>query len=830
MSINSSPEITFEIEEAYDAWKDGKGTKASFVTKSGGYENARAIEAILDKGSAPIPSKKSVPIKPLQRLNANRKSRRARISSKRKEEVERVSMPSSSGRIPPVMAILTSFVIGLAMFVSNIYSILGIILLSFTVGFHLLSLIWLEILTLPSLKNRKEFEWTWGLWSLLLTISTLTSIIIIAVDFIPTTSSDNFSLLFNETNTFHPAMKFALFFQITSNFFLISSMKNVTKLKNKLIKSPWTIASLISLITVILPIISIENIYDLTLTEDFILINFSAIIIASSAMIYGRSAYSSLSITALSVIAPSILGFVILLQQGNSIEIRDSTIISTYLVAPLLVNVTTWIIIPSDTINLKSEDGETPKPKLIIPNAIILITLISCLIYISFQSNRMQYVLIPLLFSYAIFSREHDNRVGGPKLNVHSIVARNTQHYNNLKNKKIKLNFSILGATETGKTSFTAALWTLLQTRELRKIWWSKFVHIDDHKILQDSQNGYNGKKLLALAESGGCRTIEEMLNQRIPSKSCEDWIARQDFPRPDKNTPFPFSAQSFGKSEQILDDFKTLLGDSENRALPDPTRNPGKITMTMNFHADVEIIHPSFLFGRAWNPLKKYKREICDIDLDIETWDINGESFSAAVRLTRDAFNSNSQLSSQSIMKPVRQSELDALGSAANPEHVEDAKKLFLNSSHSFLIVDTDDLLNNDDKKGVEDFLRLMLLIHKKGDGKLERLQILLNMADKLLERNDEYGLYDWSEMNDTEKPEKIINDATNSAFGQLKSAGMEAGARFTCTFGGLVPETDENNKLNGIFLAPYPMIPVNVIEPFIDVILSSNLTYEDF
>ena len=30
--------------------------------------------------------------------------------------------------------------------------------------------------------------------------------------------------------------------------------------------------------------------------------------------------------------------------------------------------------------------------------------------------------------------------------------------------------------------------------------------------------------------------------------------------------------------------------------------------------NADVEIIHPSFLFGRAWNPLKKYKSVLLQV------------------------------------------------------------------------------------------------------------------------------------------------------------------------------------------------------------------------
>jgi len=763
---------------------------------------------------------------------------RRKKSSNRQKNVERVSVQVPQGVTRNFMAIafILILVIMLGFSLSDIYSELGILLLSVSVGSHLLSLFWLEILTLPRFKNRKEFRWNWWVWLNLLGISILSSIFILAVDFLPSTNSNDFSILFNYVdelggkNTFHPFMKTALLFQITSNIFLISSMKNVTKFRNELIKSPWTIASLISLFSVMSVIVSIEDTYDLTLTEDLTLINFSAIIICSSAMIYGRSANSNFSMAVgLSLITPSVLGYLILYQQGDGVGISDS-IFTMYIIAPLLLNFITWIA-PSNVIKINSKDSDTLRSKLIISNAIILILLVICIIYLSSQSNRMYLTLIPLLFSYSIFSREHKTRVGGSTLKINRIVDRNTKD-GNITNKKIKLKFSILGATATGKTSFTASLWTLLRTRELRRIWWSPRIFIEDHKVLSDYIEGSNGKNLQGLAKRGGYKEgnsidVERMLEDRSAALSCKDWISEGYFPTPSKNSPFPFTVQSFGESEQKLDNLRTLLVDPENRALPETTTTPGKITITMNFHADAEIIHPSFLWGR--NQINKGKREIFEIGLDIETWDINGESFSAAVDHTRDFVNSDSQRLSQSIMKPITQSELNESGhEEAKAADVEDARKLFLHSSHTFLIVDTDDLLYHRDTKGVEQYLRLLRTIHQKGEGRLERLQILLNKADELLENNDEYGLEEWRDMNDRNKSEEMINDATNSAFDELRASGMDVGVGFTCTFGGLVTENPKE-KTNKKFLAPYPMIPVNVLEPFIDVILGSNLTFDD-
>jgi hypothetical protein len=836
MSIDSPTdisEIPSEALIAYESYADGETQYVDFVMKAGGAEKAELYERIINE-SINKANKANEP-RATKKINIGGIFRGGKKSSNREKNAERVSVQDSQGLSLRflVIAFIITIVIGLGMSVTDIYSELGIILLSVSVGLHLLSLFWLEILTLPRFRYRKEFGWSWRLWTYLFGISVFTSIFIIVVDFLPSTNSNDFSILFNYSdtlegkNTFHPFMKTALLFQITSNIFLISSMKNVTKFRNELIRSPWTIASLISLFSVICIIISIQDTYDLTLTEDLTLINFSAIIIASSAMIYGRSAVSNNSMTVgLSIITPSILGYLILYQQGDVVEISDS-MFTMYIIAPLLLNFITWMF-PSNVIKINSKDSETQRSKLIFSNAFILIFLIFFIIYLSLQSNRMYLTLTPLLLSYAIFSREHKTRVGGSILKVHRIVARNTQD-GDINNKKIKLKFSILGGPATGKTSFTAALWTLLKTRELRRIWWSKEIQIDNHKILKDNLST-NSEKLQELASKGrlpeSLSGIELMLEARNAANSCKDWINNRDFPTPSENSPFPFTVQSFGSSEQKLNNLRTLLIDPDNRALPEPTTTTGKITITMNFHADIEIIHPSFLWGRTL--LNKGKREICEIELDIETWDINGESFSAAVFHTREFFNSESQGLSQSIMKPITRSELNNSGhQEAQVALVEDARKLFLHSSHTFLIVDTDDLLYRGDNKGVEEYIRLMRRIHKKGGGKLERLQILLNKADDLLENDDEYSLNEWSDMNDRNKSEQIINEATNFAFNELRASGMDVGVGLTCTFGGLVTEKSEEGKT--IELAPYPMIPVNVLEPFIDVILGSNLIFDD-
>ena len=186
---------------------------------------------------------------------------------------------------------------------------------------------------------------------------------------------------------------------------------------------------------------------------------------------------------------------------------------------------------------------------------------------------------------------------------------------------------------------------------------------------------------------------------------------------------------------------------------------------------------------------------------------------------------------------KKITKDDLAALGYKDVPENeVENARDLFLQTRHAFLIVDVDELINGD-KKGVEKFLRMMDDLSKGQDRRLETLQILLNKADLLLGSEAKHQkLVRWHQMNDREISEQILNDATNHALDDLKRRGLKVDVTFSCSFGGLVPDLQEdgktqkkNNKGEGVWLPPYPMIPVNVMEPLIDVIMRSRLHSED-
>jgi hypothetical protein len=818
LGVNSVSDIPESAAQAYWEWVDGEGTEGEFVQSAGGVENARIIQRLLH---------------PQRREEAERlidepeQHSTAKFQSRPKSPYKsRQAEGQSTETTPPVLALFLSIGIAMVMIVKDEYQALGIILIAPALGFHLLSLIWLEVFTMSSFRRRPAVRWSWLSWSCILGVSILSSSFIGFTSILATSDLAEFSLIFDRPTALawipgSLTFKICLLFQIISNVMLISSLKGFERLPSKWIRSPWTIPSVTSLISLTLLIFFEEYNW----SNDVLLATFGTFIIGSSAHVYGRSANSSLLMTSFCVILPSFLGLLIITQPGFEFEFRDSTTALTYIALPLFLNVMTWVI-PKDSSELSSEGFDDTGPHLMMSNAFLFFIAIACVYLVVLQSERWFIPVIPAIFSYAIYSREHTNKLGGDVIKVNRIINRygtGTKSY-----RKVRLNFSILGAVETGKTSFTTALWTLLTSRDIRNIWWSKWIDFEDHQILRD-----HGHNLDDLAARGSCETVAEMLEERIAIKTCNHWINQREFPSPGTETPFPFSAQSFGTSERELNELKALIVSRENRGLPAETTVAGKVSIVVSFHADVDIISPSFFWKRAL----QNKRESCEIELMIETWDIAGESFAAAITHTRELMNSSNSRNYQWIRKGINRKELNQLGHMnADPGQVQAARDLFLQSSHTFLIVDLEDLIDGGDGKKVTEYLRLMQKIHREGDGRLETLQILLNKADILFgPKDDKSILSGWWEVGDRRKAEEILNDATNYALDDLRASGLEVGVSFMCAFGGIVPELDEYDKPimksdgKHSMLAPYPMIPVNIIEPLIDVILSSRLYCED-
>ncbi len=743
----------------------------------------------------------------------------------------------SWNEMPPILGLTITFVIGVTMYLNDQYSNLGTILLSFSLGFHFVSLVWLEILTMPRFRRRSDMDWIFNVWSILVVISMAASSTIIVTNHMPTTATVEFGMIFNDQTDRSPVLEICLILQIVLNGLGILSMDPKSTghqtASSRALRSPWTVGSFASLMT--LCILLVFPGYQWS--DDLILMVFAAVIIGTSAWIYGRSEGHRPTDVLFYTLVPSALGFLILdqsdLQSLDEGTNSPMTLVS-FIALPIVLNTITWTF-PRRSSDYSVEEMNQDNVNVIWTSLVIFCVAVAGVLLLGLQTDSVVIPLLPLVFAYLIYSREHTKKMGGDVLRVHRILPRESTGQKTY--KKVGLKFSILGATGTGKTSFTTALWTLLTTSQNSNIWWAKAIDSDGpHQIIKVDE-----KVLNELAARGECSNGESMLMERICLRTCSEWIEKGIFPRPGES-PFPFHAEAFGQSQNELQELRAMMIDTDpdKRKLPEPTSTPGKVEMSISFHADVSVISPSFMFTKS--PFSRSRSgQRTEVELRVETWDIKGESFAAAVNFTRELVNNPKLRKSQWMSTKITQDHLDNLGyPLADPGQVKLARKQFLESSHTFLIVDLEDLLRDDDYKQVQRYLRLLQKLNRGDNSNLESLTVVLNKADHLLDGGSMTALTDWSQMNDDSQAERVLNMATNYALDELKGTGLDTRVKFVCAFGGLVVALDhednpimEYNEVTGEneekMLAPYPMIPVNVIEPLIEVILNSSLHSED-
>ena len=507
--------------------------------------------------------------------------------------------------------------------------------------------------------------------------------------------------------------------------------------------------------------------------------------------------------------------------------VNEEFAILSYLVLPIILNAMT-LLLPNkpDDININRKGINTV-------GLIILSIVFTNIIMISITPN-VDNLLIPMIsiLGFVSYRREHSRKIGGDFVIIHRILNRELGEKNaRRKYKKVNLKITLLGASGTGKTSYCTALWTLITTRINREIWWSKDIQIEGkHKYLKEEKNQ---QTLKALAEQGGSKgDIGEMLVERIAGTTCNKWIERSSFPEPSNNNSMPFSAEAFGKSEEELQRLKkkiTAINPSV-RGLPDPTQKGGKIEMDISFLAEVEQISPRFLLRNRGLSAGR-KGVVTEVTLRLESWDITGESFEDAVEYTRLQLNKGIK-TSELKTKNINEEDRAEIGSSVGLDEINRAKYLFMNSPQIFYIVDVDDLVNKGDMKNVEKFLRLITKLNIDGGLGLESIKILINKADELIDHtieDDELSLSKWGELRDSRKSDNLVNIMTNQALDDLKATGLQVSSTFICSFGGLVPELDDDDDpiiMEGKPLkqASYPMVPVNVLEPLIDILLSEN------
>lgn len=843
-------DVPARIKDAHKAFMKGEMNEMQWWSMCDGKNTAKEYEKALGLKSASQSPRGTV-----ERTRSSRLVRGPPPPSRRydddwnddsEEEEEETDSPYEAPTptaAPPVFAVALAALLTLMYEGTGTLELVGVVLVSISFAFNLMGLIWLEILTLPFFRNRSEVLWDWKLWGIIMGVSIAASLTIIATNYIP--GQKPYEEIFNSPGLHQfQLLEIALMIQVLFNFLLTWSMgwtnsgERRLDASKKILRSPWTVGSIASLATCWFLVQYPNHVWG----GDLIIMLLGASIVGSSAWVYGRHEVSTNKTLMLHASTPYLIILIVYQWLDDQMGLTNSSqLFFAFLAFPLALNFLTWML-PKRTSDYTKQDFEGTSIGVNWPNMVILIGAIGTIAAISYQSDTKIIPLIPLFFVYHIYSREHSRKMGGDILKVHRILPRDSSNIGAF--KKVGLKFSLLGPTESGKTSFATALWTLMREPDNMHIWWSNQVEPrGKHKILGLGKN--TDRKTLEALAARGKSTVEDMMDARISGTTCREFwdgnnngIQPGSLPRPEAGVPFPFFAEAFQESQKILNNFMRLVvePDPKKRDFPPATSSGKKIEIVISFLADVEVKSPSFLFTTPPMSRSSTRDLETEVELILETWDIRGENFSAAVNHTREQLHKYGPHNRMKLKQDITKAWIMENHPDANASQTQQARTLFLDSSHSFLLVDVEDLIIGD-TKGIKEYLRLMQIMNRDGNSNLESLTILLNKADNLLDAATDTELVNWADMNDDEKASELLNRSTNYALDQLKSTGMLVDAKFVCAFGGLAPLMEGTKKDSKQVMEdgkkkvipPYPLIPVNVIEPLIEVILTSRLHSED-
>jgi hypothetical protein len=447
---------------------------------------------------------------------------------------------------------------------------------------------------------------------------------------------------------------------------------------------------------------------------------------------------------------------------------------------------------------------------------------------ISSSIAELSAAAVVVIYSAIAIRQEHFRSVQPRRHRIIRILERRATSASDI--REFTAGIPIFGLAQSGKTSFLTALWTIVSNPLARDAWWGSDYAIDE--VLDREQDDLEALSKFESPDSPP--SVEEMILSRSSIRTCSELRGAADkeggesLPRlPGPSSHFPFFVRASGDAERSLNEFRSRVNhpDQSQRGQLSPTIVQNDIELSLRFSATIRTEAKDF-FGFEIKP----KEQESTVRVKIQTFDHPGETFSNAVNLLRDSIGSgvlDDFVSERPLPENIQQRY--GLGRRPSPEGVE-AKRAAQNILHAksmVFIVDSDALSNSKNPNhatvqgGTENFLSMISEMRESGHRNLEALQIALNRADSLLPRGSTGRNRDapvkWDELSDSEKSFRLINKQTNQHPENLRFEGVSVDSRFVCNFGGILVEGD--------IKPPYPMLPVNVMESMISVLMNSNL-----
>ena len=551
---------------------------------------------------------------------------------------------------------------------------------------------------------------------------------------------------------------------------------------SRFLQNPWSIpifgAVLLNAICMFIPLMSVENLGNLTVT----FVSYGAVL----SLFHGRRS--------------RIVAIVVLMLIFRPLLLAEEALSSLFLplvFIPLLV----WFV------SYAASDDRLKKHRTLIVLAAIALHGIMNLM----QSNSTQEFMFQLVLwlGFAVLAEAHYRNNSPAEHTVLKILDPTSAKIS----EKVALEriVAVIGPSTSGKSCYLGGLWTLLRDPISRELWYGSAKYIGNERSFPFAVDDI--KKLLGI---NNMSSDEDVLEQYLNHRSANFTMAeeRNSGVLPQVNTPFPFEVTAKPSTRRLLDDYMNQLAneDIEKRKNVERTVSLNKdIEINLEFCAEVQS-QKSIIFG-LFNVTKSKNRKV---KTSFHTLDIPGEDYTA----TLDRLD-GMDIKSDSL------DEMLARISTWKEKRIRGAVHYIVNligmSDDILLLIDSDKFTskNSTSRTEVSAFIRLADHISSLEGAKTKHVSCLLNKADILIARGDTPNRMmkdgtlgeSWSNLMKREHAlETLIENIGEAQFHQIENIDVDA--YYTCTLGGLI-EDSGSGMYDGV--SPYPMVPVNVFEPLL-------------
>jgi len=422
-------------------------------------------------------------------------------------------------------------------------------------------------------------------------------------------------------------------------------------------------------------------------------------------------------------------------------------------------------------------------------------------------------------------------------------IGRTEKNHSLAPVKSSNYKFCILGHSKSGKSSFIAGLWAVLTDSRMNDLWHGSADYLERHALTniidthdikdilrgeavgqmgEQFEPGVHDMQLLNkfMSHRGYAFLMgEEIANGKMPP--AYDPVTKIKNPCPVHLRPGnPETANALNKERDIV-----LSKNAIERKLLDSTR---EISDRLSIEAELTANVTRTGQMMALPVIKKELEEVPFV-VKLGTLDIPGEIYNQAIRVL------GTQLSLFESSRTFDQLQRKLAPKVVNlPERgaISNICRIISGYTTVLLLLDCEALADitkperqREEILHTQNSLRVMNQIARYPDTDLESVVVLLNKADKILAgtRDEEMRMSTtavpnrWADLSNRHLAMTFLDETTSGSLrGNLNH--LDVNAYFCCTFGGVVQLETESADIDH---PPYPLIPINVVEPILRELL---------